>query len=247
MNNKQSFSNESLSLRGRAAGLWLIKSGLDALLKSDPENKIQSIRDLVGVTNDNNLSPHEQALIVSVTYLAFTGLIDAASHIFESSIDKEKMMKLFFENSATHLQTYYNSSPLTKTFFSKERNQKFDIKGLVVTLIVRAYEDKKLNTEEKLYKMATEAIIPRMINIGGGIADFVLSKSDEDVQKMLDLIASRNNGKLVHEEVNMETNKKALEKIGIDTSWAANKEAIIGVIKWILFLIAISAGLALIK
>ena len=64
---------------------------------------------------------------------------------------------------------------------------------------------------------------------------------------MLDLIANRNNGKLVHEEVNMETNKKAPGKIGIDTSWIANKEAIIGVIKWVLFLIAISAGLALMK
>jgi len=41
--------------------------------------------------------------------------------------------------------------------------------------------------------------------------------------------------------------KKGLARIGIDTNWTANKEAIIRVIKWIIFLIAINAGLSLMK
>jgi hypothetical protein len=102
-------------------------------------------------------------------------------------------MKLFFENSAKHLRDFYNSNPLTKRYFSGDPN--LNIIGLVITLVVRTYETyegKKLNTEEKLYKIASEIIVPRMMNIGGGIADFVLLRSDEDVRKMSKLITDKN-------------------------------------------------------
>jgi hypothetical protein len=84
INKTLDFSEGSIAARGMVAGLWLIKSGSDALSKNDSKNEIQSIRDLVGVEG-NKLSPHENALIVAITYLAFTGLIDTASRVLESS------------------------------------------------------------------------------------------------------------------------------------------------------------------